>query len=1669
MNTFTYRDLRRQRIAAALATLQDAPAELRETLEREQTALQMDSWTVADRTYLAVGEDWLWGARLLLKNSVDADPVLTALGTTALLSDEQAAAIENIPHGPGYPPTDYLTQVQAIIGNDANIFTELLHAAHQAWLSQSVSDRPYPFDDVGVLLPLRLETLFDAPQSRDNNDPNRWKLSMRVVPDEASICRDNPHVSPGELLALQTFWQSTWQSVGQPGDFNADWLEGDRAAVAWEILCHQVTPPRAAWLAATLLPQIDGDQIRVEQPPDMPATPQANRVGGLPTQLQVWAVTRDVNNLETRHSIGRLPMDENTTIHADVLSLSLPDTPDNSRSNWLTSWVTAKAVGMGGEWLLDNGLSPETLAAIYVVGMGDDSPDAHFRAQSDAGEMGVLRLGTPTNAINSSPAADLATDAGGWRRVARARIQQRLNPNNNAASSSGINIERHLTGAIGNLPFFPGADAPDDTQDSQRMAQALWTALLGHWLTDIWEVQDDAFRVSRWAFPLRDDAIPSLDEIRKVLHRPCEDKADLPLLPNFCPEGPLMPLRIAEQPYGLLPVTALSQWRTGDAFLPEQRQQQRIEMAMAQSLSRLRSTWAIAARRNGTTVGKSTAQFMELLSRDAVTCRYIERAFASSAIWAVPYQFDPNGRDRFEELARSLYEGAARLFGRMPQTLYLTNGCWRNNDLPLVQPDQMIYRHRNQQVRSPVSLTRFLALLLDTPSQFPGIDLDLERIFGGWWVLDETGEYKLSVLPNSLLMRLMVYTCQLIAHWQRNPMGGDIAPAVVKAQCEAMRVIGCELDQPDWNRVERDLETGEPIFLLQIPDQRRNQLERALRATLDSAAHRIDPWITGFAWQRLQQHSSSPRHAHRMGVYGWVDGPFLGTPGPTDAGRLHTPSYNQTLAAIILRDKFLSSARSNRVGENANNPWAMNLSSSKVRLAEEIADEVRLGFHFYEVVGRQVEHIVGNHQQVNALRTHPLYAMRSERRDRNEVCNGIEALKGLLSNNPPFPLTTSQIEALQLLQAALDAYSDLLMADGVMQLVNRQTDRAAETMDAAASFSRPPNLEFIRTPPSGYHLESLVVGVVPYVSVNAIAADANPIRLAEPSLAAFVEEKLGNDWLWTAVNQDNNTPVGTIALSAMGLTPLDSLSLSVEFLSELARRSLQLPLVYINEAHNREWTVKAANGDVLGVVSLLDLRLLPDQLAALDEVVLGDRIRTQLAAPPDSTIEERLPDDLRLWMAIDEQGHLLGLATVATLGLTPEEISSLPTAALHQRIRQTLGLAQLRIDSPRQHQLAQQLMTALGNRPAAGRDVTPDRTIQQTVDAEIYTELVDRYTALYNAGQTLMNELRAAADDAQRINLLRRTLGWGITAISEPADRETLLAVLSGQIPPATARSLTELVEITATALQNRLAASPALADLVPSAQITAPLADHAERKRNQKPDGIPTLAQAIANLAVPQGKLTILSCWFQATLLENTHLETQQTEASLDETWLTVVASVRQPLARLEALQLELDAPLTAWSSSPGDPWHTGVNQTVQQNLSKREAGSVLQMSLGDRFVAAYGSSTAWAGEKVAVGMMDAFSEAIPMPQRKTTVGFGFNAPAARPPQAILLAVPPQPRQRLDDDLVLQIVTETRELCHARTAHVEDLGELQTITPTLWLQSSGANQVRLEPYPLFT
>jgi hypothetical protein len=231
-------------------------------------------------------------------------------------------------------------------------------------------------------------------------------------------------------------------------------------------------------------------------------------------------------------------------------------------------------------------------------------------------------------------------------------------------------------------------------------------------------------------------------------------------------------------------------------------------------------------------------------------------------------------------------------------------------------------------------------------------------------------------------------------------------------------------------------------------------------------------------------------------------------------------------------------------------------------------------------------------------------------------------------------------------------------------------------------------------------------------------------------------------------------------------------------------------------------------------------------------------------------------------------------------------------------------------------------------------------------------------------------------------------------------------------------------------------------------------------------PAGIAEMSNLVATFAAPNARLAVLAKWSVAALKQVTQLTLDSPEVGLDEQWLTLIAATRANLARVEAIQLEIDPLFSAWSSSPGDPWRSEPNHIIDRNRQMRAGESVGKLDQTPLTVA-YGADDAWDGESVAIGMLDAFGEVIPMAERNTFAAFGFNSPASRPPQAILLAVPPQPRMLLDEAALLQIVRETRLSTLARTTHVESLGPLQAVMPTSWLAASGPLAARLEPWPV--
>jgi hypothetical protein len=97
-------------------------------------------------------------------------------------------------------------------------------------------------------------------------------------------------------------------------------------------------------------------------------------------------------------------------------------------------------------------------------------------------------------------------------------------------------------------------------------------------------------------------------------------------------------------------------------------------------------------------------------------------------------------------------------------------------------------------------------------------------------------------------------------------------------------------------------------------------------------------------------------------------------------------------------------------------------------------------------------------------------------------------------------------------------------------------------------------------------------------------------------------------------------------------------------------------------------------------------------------------------------------------------------------------------------------------------------------------------------------------------------------------------------------------------------------------------------------------------------------------------------------------------------------------------------------------------------------------------------------AGDRTIAGFVcDDWPEFIPDPFQTAAIGFQYDAPGARPPQAILLALPPQLGQAAwSFDDVMDVVHEAFDLAKLRGVRPRDLaGGLGAILPGNYLPHS--------------
>jgi hypothetical protein len=764
------------------------------------------------------------------------------------------------------------------------------------------------------------------------------------------------------------------------------------------------------------------------------------------------------------------------TLTVNRLAAARLDFPDLSAGErrWWTSYGEAERIGLAVN--VDLGAHADDITFVLAVGLSDEAADEWFTHHCDYGHVGLLAPGTPTNSVEGGRAAPLNGDAAHWLAVGRRQ----------GASDSGAQaVAVTLTGSSNNArPLLGGAT--DVNRIGRALVQGLWYPLWGYAFKDLFGFGAATHEAGTWA----------VEALR------CE--------------GALPAMRIGRQPYGLLPVTSLDRWRAG-ANDPS------FEAAALNCLRSAREAWATAAENDGTVAGADTDKLLDLLGRTPSSGGYASRWMVPLEVLYLFWMMAGNSPSWSALVAAFTAWGAnaqnvcANLAPALPTAAI---GWPVDLAIPLVQPDNLSEKE-----------------FRDVLKRLGQPDFNIVGIFreGGW-------KYLTGVIPNSLLLRLLVF-----AHW-------IAAAEMAREQQNETQSMVPEVfwDPATGPRLQQDAAHaalnagGGPAAALRqhlaeacatLAQMPLDEIERAMRSVLDTASHRLDPWLTGFAQRRLDDEGAAWRR--QMGIYGWLDAPAPGQPGPTAGGLLHAPSQSQAFTAIVLRDRAISHPEAQT--------WNMNIDSAAARMADSLAAGVRAGGHLAEVVGAEVERIVGVPAQIAALRTQ--FPVRVEHAGRR-VCDGVAVLA---ADPNVLGVPAGTLARLSDLRGAIDAYGDLLVAEAVHYVVSGRGETAGAATEAAAGLAQPPTLEVLHTRRSGRSVATTAVFCLPDAPAPAITLDTSPTRVADPSFAAFVATATGPAtaaaWSWQ-VDLAGGV-ISTITLAALGLAPWDAAVLSYKTMDQL--------------------------------------------------------------------------------------------------------------------------------------------------------------------------------------------------------------------------------------------------------------------------------------------------------------------------------------------------------------------------------------------------------------------------------------------------------------------------------------------------------------------------------------
>ena len=1051
------------------------------------------------------------------------------------------------------------------------------------------------------------------------------RLRVLVVPDVCWYDRHQP-ASQAELDLLA----EAVAAAGGPLVTGAP--STPEAAAAFDALAAKVGPGRALWLARTSPAEAGRERA------------QPTRIHGLPERLELYAAVGEGPGAPTPAFLG-------TTMTATTKELLV--TPADVDGAWWPRWSSLETAGL--TFTVDLGeppgqIAPADITALYVVGLGEADTADTLRAHLDAGQLGVLHAGLTTNTIAGTPTADLGADPAAWRALGE----------RDTFGEEDL-LARSLTGDPASLGPLVGS-SPDSIGDhaARVIIPALWPALRGHAATEIWGTGARlvAGAESQWASE------------------------------NLRPDGPLPLLRIGDQPYGVWPVSDWERWEPADDGEPAEGGDPDVPMAV-----RMRDLAAERARTGlGTVVGADAAKLWDLLAQTPTYDAYEVRPGLKFSTLRKFFVGSPEAAAADEWLRQvesvaaddaHLADALVTVGGPLPlrMNVILPEIAFAPSGAPMFQPRPDIAVGQAQEwLRKEPS--RWLDAALDW---FMGL-FQREGLDGNRW--EQMSSHWVERWPASLLWRLLVVS-GLVA-LQRAVRTANPAFNADEALVPGVFVgIPAGASGPEVSAYQRFRQgVGRTHQLVQEadPEQIVGELDRIVRGLLDTASHRVDPWLTGAASRRLGN-VEGPRP---VGLYGWVDAPDLGEPGPdTEIGVLLAPSDAQARTAVVLRDKSHF---------DSNDLWHLDLTSASVRDASRLADDVRAGAHPAEALGREVERVVGERLKVDELRA--AFPVRTEHEGRR-TCDGIAVLAAATAD-PPDPklaaagLDDSDVGRVASVATTVDAYADLLVADAAQHALAGRAEAAAHALDAAAGLALPPPLDVLATPRSGRSIRTTVLAALP-AAPEAAADEESPVAIATPALAAWLATATGAPsgpaWTWQVSDGGAETEV---TLADLGLVQADAVAVTPEALAALAAAAVSptaTALPPTGPALVRRLAETLGARPVAGV----DLGLTPEDTPAYETPVrqaLADRVAALRAGA--AALAQRLRD------AADDAEREQALLQAARWGVVPGTDATATADLLEERVDATPPTIDASFDLPQLTTLIRDLAAPAATVPVLG-------------------------------------------------------------------------------------------------------------------------------------------------------------------------------------------------------------------------------------------------------------------------------------------------------------------------------------------------------------------------------